>query len=154
MTRWRALWSTRWLCLLGSVVLLASVTAVARFRPRAIFPLGAERTRLVQERARLVGCNDQALATLRIQVAQLRDRKVQPEISPAWRMEPQPSDQGTALNRYLRQDSSCGWTDVVDLVSRLEAQGRVVSLRVNSSGSRVRRAISRVRIDVRSGSAP
>jgi len=143
----------RWGVLAFSLLLFGAMVALKQVRPWFSAGPTAELARLESERSDLARFDDATVRQLRATAAQVRSGDDQDlgELPPGWISDLVPVDSGRA--RQVRLTRSGGpppnWTEVLQLVERIEQRTSILSLAIQSAGTRRHRTIERVEIVVR-----
>jgi hypothetical protein len=139
----------QWAWLGFSLILLGGLAAVHAVRPQfSAVPLAAL-ARLEAERTALARFDEATLQRLRATASFAeRDRSAGgDEIPPGWSVAPLPADHGGPRVRLARDGTPpLAWTELVRLIEQIEQRTPVLSLVIQSAGTRRHRTIDHVEI--------
>ncbi len=143
----------RWGILAFSLMLVIAMVALKQARPQSSAGPTVELARLESERSALAHFDDATVRQLRATAAQVRSGDDQDlgELPPGWISESVPVDSGrTPQVRLIRSGGPPPtWTELLQLVERIEQRTSILSLAIQSAGTRRHRTIERVEIVVR-----
>lgn len=143
----------RWGVLAFSLMLVGAMAALKQVRPRFSAGPTAELARLESERSDLARFDDATVQRLRATASQVESGDAQGlgELPPGWINESVPADSGRAPQVRLTRTGKPPptWTELLQLVERIEQRTSILSLAIQSAGTRRHRTIERVEIVVR-----
>lgn len=142
-----------WGVLAFSLILVGAMVALKEVRPRFSPAPAAELARLESERSDLARFDDATVQRLRATASQVQSGDAQGlgELPPGWINESVPADSGRAPQVRLTRSGEPPptWTELLQLVERIEQRTSILSLAIQSAGTRRHRTIERVEIVVR-----
>lgn len=143
----------RWGILAFSLMLVIAMVALKQARPQSSAGPTVELARLGSERSALAHFDDATVQQLRATASQVQSGDAQGlgELPPGWINESVPADSGRAPQVRLTRSGEPPptWTELLQLVERIEQRTSILSLAIQSAGTRRHRTIERVEIVVR-----
>lgn len=143
----------RWGVLAFSLMLVGAMVALKQVRPQFSEGPTVELARLESERSALARFDNATVQRLRATASQVQSGDAQGlgKLPPGWISESVPVDSGRTPQVRLTRSGGPPptWTEVLQLVERIEQRTSILSLAIQSAGTRRQRTIERVEIVVR-----